>query len=168
MRAHPLEDTELSLILDVLSRGDTVRIRARGASMIPSLWPGDLLTIRSARDEEFAPGDIVLLLRGQRLFAHRLIANRADPEVWMVRGDAMPQCDPPVSRFDIVGKVVAVSRKNRTFLPSTRISPFIAMAGWLLGHCECLRNAALYVRAHEPAQSLPSVRTMSEPGCPSL
>ena len=80
--------------------------------MLPSLWPGDLLTIQSAAHDEIAPGDIVLVLRDNRFFVHRLVEKRQvqDCLLWITRGDAMPQNDPPVAASDLLGRVASVCR----------------------------------------------------------
>ena len=65
------EDTKLGLAAELLRGGGTVHLKAWGTSMLPSVWPGDLLTIQSAADDEVVPGDIVLVLRDNRFFVHR-------------------------------------------------------------------------------------------------
>ena len=63
---------------DVLCRSGELRLRVTGASMLPSLWPGDLLLIRRAQLSEIAPEDLVLFSRQQRFFVHRVLAVSDD------------------------------------------------------------------------------------------
>ena len=45
--------------------------------MLPTLWPGDLLTVQSRRAEDIEPGEIVLYMRGGRFFIHRVKSKSA-------------------------------------------------------------------------------------------
>jgi hypothetical protein len=117
--------------------------------MLPSVWPGDLLTIQSAPYDEFLPGDIVLLLRNRRFVIHRLVEKRLDENSlsWILRGDAMPHNDPAADAFEVLGKVTVIRRANRSFVPKRRISlPNRALA-WMLRRWNPFRNLTLRIRA---------------------
>jgi len=117
--------------------------------MLPSVWPGDLLTIQSAAYGEVVPGDIVLVMRDNLFFVHRLIATRQDGDClsWITRGDAMPQNDPPAAASELLGRVAGISRASRSFAPSRRISlPQSALAK-MLCHSDRLRVLALRIHA---------------------
>jgi len=47
------------LVADALRAGAETRIRVMGTSMLPALWPGDILVVRR-RAAAPSPGDIVL------------------------------------------------------------------------------------------------------------
>src|SRR5580700_2818508 len=50
-----------------------VRLRVFGTSMVPSILPGDLISIQRATVSEISIGEIVLYSREERLFAHRVV-----------------------------------------------------------------------------------------------
>jgi len=143
------EDLELGLAAEVLRRQGTVRLKAWGMSMLPSLWPGDVLTIQSAQPDEVVPGDIVLVLRDSRFFIHRLIEKRSchDSRSWITRGDAMPHNDPPAAPSEVLGRVAVIRRAHRSFVPSRRISLPHSTLAWMLCRCGRFRNLALRIHA---------------------
>lgn len=102
--------------------------------MLPSVWPGDLLTIESVAYDEVVLGDIVLVLRNQRPFIHRLIQKRITENCisWITRGDAMPHNDPPIAASELLGRVTGISRGNRSFVPGRHVSKLNSAAGWML------------------------------------
>ena len=73
-----LDDPKLGLAAEMLRSQGTVLLKAWGASMLPSVWPGDLLTIQNAAHDEVVPGDIVLMMRKNRFVVHRLVERRRD------------------------------------------------------------------------------------------
>ena len=136
------EDLKLNLAVESLRRRGEARLRARGMSMLPSLWPGDLLTVQAVSLDEVTVGNIVLVMREKRCFIHRLVKLQVfEKGVYFVtRGDAMPHCDPPASA-ELLGRVIRVQRANRSFVPSSRISRVRSAAAWILcrsGHCRSL------------------------------
>ena len=63
-----------ALVADCLRNGDdscrirrSVRLRVYGESMLPSLWPGDVVEIESCSLEEVVSGEIVLAERDGRV-----------------------------------------------------------------------------------------------------
>jgi signal peptidase I len=50
-----------------------VRLRVFGTSMVPSILPGDLISVQRAGVSEISIGEIVLYAREERLFAHRVV-----------------------------------------------------------------------------------------------
>jgi Peptidase S24-like len=143
------EDPKLGLARETLRDHGTIRLKAWGTSMIPSVWPGDLLTIQSAAHDEVVPGDIVLVMRDNRFFVHRLVATRRDGDCfsWITRGDAMPQNDPPSARSELLGRVVGISRTNRNFVTSRRVSLLQSALAKMLCHSDRLRVLALRIHA---------------------
>ena len=140
------EQQKLELAASLLRSGGRVRIKALGASMLPTLWPGDLLTIENHARRELSAGDIVLVLRGEHILVHRLIRSmgQGGPR-WITRGDAMPQNDPPVADPDVLGRVSCIYRKNRAIAPSRQLSLLNRAVGWLLCHSASARNLALRI-----------------------
>ncbi|MGA8214526.1 MAG: S24 family peptidase [Candidatus Sulfotelmatobacter sp.] len=143
------EDPKLGLTVAMLRLSGTVRLQAWGVSMLPSLWPGDLLTIQSATQDEIVPGDIVLVMRDNRLCVHRLVERRRDQDCfsWTTRGDAMPHNDPPVAASELLGRVSGVRRANRSFVPSRRLSPLQSALACMLCRSNLFRNLTLRIHA---------------------
>jgi len=141
------EDQKLNLTIETLRRRGEVRLRARGMSMLPSLWPGDLLTIQAVGQEEVIAGDIVLVLREKRCFVHRLVERQVfENGVFLITcGDAMPQADPPTSA-GLLGRVIGVQRGKRSFVPSSRLSLVHSAAAWILRRSARCRS--LVMRFH--------------------
>ena len=121
---EPHENPKLDLAAEMLRGHGTVHLKAWGTSMLPSVWPGDLLTIQGAAYDEVVPGDIVLVLRDNRFFVHRLVEMRPsqDCDSLITRGDAMPDNDPPAAAAELLGRVAGIRRGNRRFIPSRRVS----------------------------------------------
>jgi signal peptidase I len=100
------------LIVEALRAGHETRIRVTGTSMIPAIWPGDVLKVSPSTEPPIAKGNIVLSIRGGRLFAHRVV-GRVGAQL-ITRGDAVNDCDPPVSAAELLGVVVGIIRLRGT------------------------------------------------------
>ena len=129
-----------SLASEVLRRFGELRLQVTGASMLPSVWPGDVLTIRSARLPEISRGDLVLFFRGRRFFVHRVLKVSADR--LLTRGDSVVSPDPLVSSDELLGRVVSIARDGAVRAPSK-----LGAAGCLLAfavrHSTILCNIVL-------------------------
>jgi SOS-response transcriptional repressor LexA len=103
-------NSKLSLVGEILRRQGSCRLKVSGSSMLPTLWPGDLVMIEHKSLSEILPGDVVLYQRDGRFFLHRLESVRMDHSgvLIMIRGDAMPQHDPPVSPDQLLGVLAGV------------------------------------------------------------
>jgi len=99
--------SKLSLAAEVLMRFGELRLRVTGSSMIPALWPGDLVTIRSTPSSELSCGDIVLFFRDRRFFVHRVLDVSAGS--LLTRGDSVVSSDSPVSPDELLGRVVSIT-----------------------------------------------------------
>jgi len=153
------EDPKLGLAAEVLRRHGSVFLKARGMSMLPAVWPGDLLTIQRAVYDEIAAGDIVLVLRDHRFFIHRLVGWQLgrDGLLSVTRGDAMPQDDPPAAASEVLGRVASIRRGNRSFVPSRRVSMLHSALAWMLCRWSRFRSLALRIHgAYSQAVSLTS------------
>lgn len=117
--------------------------------MLPSIWPGDLLTIEPAKHAEIVRGDVVLVLRNHRVFIHRIVEmnDKNDDRMWITRGDSMPQSDPPTTVSDLAGRVVRISRGGRSFAPSRRISLLDSALAWICCRSDRIRNLVLRIHA---------------------
>src|SRR4051812_40927341 len=89
------------LAAEELSLCGEVRLRVAGSSMLPSVWPGDVLTICRAEARQIMDGDIVLVARSGGLLAHRLIGKSG--RFLVTRGDSLLLNDPLVSENELLG-----------------------------------------------------------------
>jgi hypothetical protein len=92
------------LAAESLRASGRLRLRVRGESMLPTLWPGDVVEIARCSVEEVRPGEIVLAMRGGRFFLHRFV-GRSQQSGFLLRGDSMPAADPVFSREALLGRV---------------------------------------------------------------
>jgi signal peptidase len=102
---------------EVLRSSGKLRLQVTGWSMLPAVWPGDLLVIDRAESKDVAKGDIVLFGRDRRLFAHRVVSTGLGDSGILTRGDAMPAPDPIVREGELLGKVSFVVRNGRCLAP---------------------------------------------------
>jgi signal peptidase I len=105
-----------------------LRLRVFGTSMVPSILPGDFISVQRANLCEISPGEIVMYLREGRLFVHRVVAragNHDDPRL-ITRGDRLTYDDPSVSSSELLGRVTSIQtpdgRWHREVRPATGLS----------------------------------------------
>ncbi len=132
------------LIAEALRAGGEAHVRVMGTSMLPALWPGDILIIRS-RATAPSTGEIVLFLRYGRLFAHRVV--RTMESELITRGDALPDRDPPVHLSELLGVVVGVIRDGSALVPVTPPSLWQALVAFAVRRSEALYRMVL--RLHQ-------------------
>src|SRR5947199_10844125 len=94
------------LLARVARKFGAIRFKSTGDSMLPSVWPGDLLTVRRQSFSEFQSGEIVLYEReagentltrsygpdspkGRGFVAHRIV--RRNGRQLIMRGDSVRQ-----------------------------------------------------------------------------
>jgi len=144
------DQSRCSLAAEALRSWGTLKVRARGVSMLPTLWPGDILTVQSVRPEQVEPGEIVLYMRQDRFFIHRIVSTdlRRDKAFLVARGDCMFEDDPAVDRSELLGKIVEVRRAGSTFTPMRRFSPFHRLLAWLFCHWSLFRRVGLRFGAY--------------------
>jgi hypothetical protein len=150
------------LAAEVLRSFGRLRLRVVGSSMLPTLWPGDLISVSDREVDRALPGDLVVFRLGDRLVTHRVVEVRKtksevrspksviqirspeSPLEFVTRGDALSANDPPVSSQDLLGRVVAVERGVRRHAP--RQSPAGRVMSWIFGRSELVTRVALGVR----------------------
>lgn len=103
-----------SLLVDALSRGQTVRFRATSHSMQPHIRPGALLLVRN---ERLVEGDIVLARLGSVWLTHRV--KRLDGARCVLVGDRGNVVQ-LVRRDQIFGRVIAVQHGFASWVWSLR------------------------------------------------
>jgi signal peptidase I len=147
-RVEAPDATKIEIATELLRSRQTIRLRALGTSMLPALWPGDLLTIEPCTAPEAATGDIVLMAREARFVIHRLVRQRGEVSgdgsaEWVTRGDALRACDPPARAEDIIGRVASVTRRGRELGPPHRLSLSSQMLAATIAHCDWFRSLVL-------------------------
>jgi signal peptidase I len=107
------------LAVQLLRRGAPLRVKARGASMLPFLYDGDVALVVPADGTEIGLGDVVCYETSPgRFFMHRVIERTRDR--FVAKGDALAFTD-LIGPEQVVGKVVAVERRGRIKRFDTRI-----------------------------------------------
>lgn len=154
---------KLELAAEVLASGYALRLRAFGTSMLPSIWPGDILSIEPKPEEEIVAGDIVLVTRQNRFFIHRLIGKHDSR--WITRGDSLPYNDNALASCDVLGRVSLIQKKKRTIVPNQRRSLFSRALAWTLCRSDTFRTVAL--RLHSVCQSSSESEDFCSAGIPS-
>jgi signal peptidase I len=135
------EGHKVELVAEVLTSGGTIRLQAFGTSMLPSIWPGDVVSVERKPGQQIVPGDVVLVARPGRFFVHRLIEKHNSG--WITRGDSLPQNDEPVAEAQVLGKVFLIQRKNGAVVPTPRVSRIDRALAWMLCHWDPFRNITL-------------------------
>jgi len=149
-----------ALVADVLRRSDrfrqSVRLQVHGESMLPALWPGDVVEIASCSLADVRPGEIVLARRKGRLFLHRLVAP-CTPNGFLLRGDSMPGPDPLFPSEALLGRLVRRADDGRgVSAPALRPGFGVRWSravGMLLCHCGIARRLALKLHSWRKASA---------------
>ena len=143
---------------EVVRRFGKVRLRVFGTSMVPSIHPGDLISVQRASLSEISPGEIVLYSREGRLFAHRVVARAGSLEqpLLIMRGDRHRHNDPPVLSSELLGRVNFIERGHRRLQPADGLSLWKRMILLLLRSSD--RATYLYLRLEARRQGFFSRR----------
>jgi Predicted transcriptional regulator len=174
--SHDLQAVRSALVADVLRRDvfppggkRTVRLRVRGESMLPSLWPGDTAEIEACSSDQLRVGDIVLAARDGRLIVHRLV-SRDFPSGFVLCGDHKAGPDELFPPEALLGRMV--SRKGRPIPTSVfrarATAKLFRAAGLVLCHWSFARRAALVIHrrlnpSRQPMQAFHSTTELSTP-----
>ena len=139
------------LVEEVARSFGQVRLRVTGTSMVPSILPGDLISIQSADMDEILPGEIVLFSQEERLILHRVVDRRivstedtSSEPCLITRGDRVNHDDAPVFTNELLGRLVSVRRGDRQVRMAARAGRCKhLMMRWLRSSD---RATSLYVR----------------------
>jgi hypothetical protein len=106
----------IDLAAETLLHFSEVRFVARGSSMLPSIFPGDCLTIKTFVADAPQVDDIVLVRRNNDFLVHRVVRILTDQpqQMYLLRGDALTQDDPPILRCEILGRVTSLVRAGKS------------------------------------------------------
>lgn len=104
---------EISFTL--LAEGKSIKIRADGYSMYPTIKPGSIIYIEALSPDLFpGPGEIVAWKRESGFVVHRLvrIIKKDTHTIFFTRGDSCTREDQPVAVDQIAGRVVCVENRK--------------------------------------------------------
>jgi len=125
-------EARLSLASEILRKFGVLRLAVYGSSMVPTIFPGEVVTVHRVAASEVQCGDVVLYARGGRVFAHRVVRKGGTPGrmAWVTRGDALSENDPLVSERELLGNVTTIVRgKNQIVIRQHRSIPS-RVAAW--------------------------------------
>jgi hypothetical protein len=144
--APAVEDAaKRELAAEAIRQFGEVRLRVTGTSMLPAVWPGDVITVRRQSGAELPLGQIVLCYRNQAFSAHRLIGKCDDGLI--TRGDSLGYNDPPFREVEVLGAVISILRGGR----SVRLSS----AWWHRAVSSMVRRSELCTRVLLRLKRLP-------------
>ncbi|HYL09216.1 MAG TPA: S24/S26 family peptidase [Candidatus Acidoferrales bacterium] len=147
MEQHP-HAALLSLASEILQEFGLLRLAVYGNSMVPTIFPGDIVTVVRADAGDMRRGDVILYSRGNRFFVHRVVCETGVPGGMerVTRGDALRENDPPVSATELLGKVTVIQRgEKQIVLPGSR-SISSRLAAWCVQRSDIV--LALFLRWH--------------------
>ena len=125
--------------------------------MLPWVRPRDIVVVRRTVADAVRCGDLVLFARNGQLFLHRMIdkeRSAAGSLQLLVKGDAHPHPDVPVSQDEFFGRVVRIHRgKHGVELDS----PWQLVRGVLIARISA-RSARWYPLARFAARVVLSIR----------
>lgn len=109
----------------LLAEGKTIRVRADGMSMHPSIKSGSVIFIQPYEPgAKPRPGEIIAWKRDTGIVVHRLVNvySQKMQMHYVTRGDSCAGEDDPVLIEQIVGKVVRVERPEGKLVPPHKYS----------------------------------------------
>ncbi len=112
---HSTHAARLGLASQVLQEFGKLSLAVYGNSMVPTIFPGEVVTVRRTAPSEVECGDIILYTRGDRFFAHRAVRRieTFGTIEWVTRGDSLYDDDPPVFERELLGAVTSIQRGGK-------------------------------------------------------
>jgi signal peptidase I len=139
------ESLRLELAAEILREFGEVRFRAYGGSMLPAIFPGDILLIRRDSIGRIRQGHAVLAIRAGLFYAHRVvrIENQGAAVRLITRGDALTMEDPAISEDEYLGRVIGLNRggTQREIIDSASLESCVF--GWMLRRSDFLTNTLI-------------------------
>jgi hypothetical protein len=104
------------MLKEVIERDVEIPLKTFGLSMRPSICGGEWIVVRRADAKEMGVGDVVIYQSGPTFVAHRVIRRRhQDGRVYFtVKGDAHLAAEGEISADEVVAKVVALRKADKT------------------------------------------------------
>jgi signal peptidase len=150
---EPRNELECRLFLEVLSSFGEARLKVTGSSMLPTIWPGDVLEVRHQGVAEIQSGDVVLFQRQGQLVAHRVVQRLGGPggNLLITRGDRQSAADPPITKEELLGRVTEILCGNHRKVPRLTFGCWVG--AWILSRSDFLTRVSLHL-----SNRLPSIR----------
>jgi Peptidase S24-like len=139
------EALRLELAAEVLRNSGELRFRACGHSMLPSIFPRDVLVVRNEPIENVRPGEVVLVSRGSRFYVHRTVCieNRGGRLCLITRGDGLAKEDPAVFESEFLGRIEQLVRRGKQIEVAATPGFAARLVGWAVRHSDLLTSALL-------------------------
>jgi len=102
---------------ELLRSGQSIRFRAPGRSMYPTIKEDETITVQSVAPSRIKMGDIILYRLEAVVIAHRVVRierGEHGGSRFILRGDASGAPDEAVEPGQVLGKVVSVERGGRS------------------------------------------------------
>ena len=146
----PRDELKRRLFLEVLRSFGAARLAVTGTSMLPAIWPGDVLEVRRQGVDEVRRGDVVLFGRDGRLVAHRVVEtfDKEGGNLLVTRGDVLRTTDSPISKEELLGCVTKIFRGNRRKGPRLNFACWVAAR--ILARSEFLTRVLVHLRNRQP------------------
>ncbi len=143
----PEEMAKCALIVESVARFGHARFRATGTSMMPCIYPGDVIEVVRTEPERIRVGDVLACYRDGRLVVHRLTAvSRGDRgTLFTVRGDSLRRPDAPCPAENVFGVVTRVTRRGCVI--DVHLSPWKTLLANLLRTSQVLTLVILRIYA---------------------
>ena len=108
-----LTDHFQELIVESYKKAPFSQCKVISHSMFPLLGKGDWIIVKSKfNNEEIKPGVILLYHLQNKFIVHRIV--RIDQDGITTKGDFSMNLDPPITREQIIGIVIAVKKGNHS------------------------------------------------------
>jgi signal peptidase I len=106
------------------------QVQVVGRSMIPTIYPDDVLTIELVHDAQY--GDVVLYVRDGRFCVHRVTRKWQErgKTIFVTQGDALAKEDLPFEDSQLLGRVTSVARFGRPVSFAQTGRPLMTLLRW--------------------------------------
>lgn len=131
---------------EVLRSFGELRFAATGWSMLPAIWPGDILVVERVGGDHVRAGEVVLVGRDGRLCAHRVVSREGLSGYWVTQGDAMLAPDLPVTDDQLLGRVVYLLRAGERVAVPTKLSLVARLTAMIIRHSFLAARVLVYLR----------------------
>jgi signal peptidase len=137
------------LAADAIRTFGKLRFRVTGSSMVPSVWPCDILRVRRAEMAQVFPGDIVLFERDGRLCAHRVVDKIVgrDQTHLVTQGQQLSSVDPPVFPRELLGRATSIERGRFLIDPRAGLRTRWRLVSMVLRRSAFLTRVTLHMLA---------------------
>lgn len=104
----------------LLAEGKTIRVRADGLSMYPTVKPGSVISIEPFKEGAVpVVGEIIAWKKESGFVVHRLIqhSKTGNTDFFITRGDSSMGEDNPVTYDSLAGRVVMIESPTGKIIP---------------------------------------------------